>query len=331
MSYEVHVSDEKKELRPAGKVSVLKFKSGMLGEPELDRVLSQAHSLHPIRELWIEKGAMMAMRHADVNGVRIAYSVRGSGPPLVLIMGYRLSSRAWPRDFIEKLAERFTVVAFDNRGTGDSDKPTTGYEIANMARDVCGLVDHLEIPRANILGYSMGGAIAQLVARERPDLVAGMVLCATAAHLPVGPGGGGPLEAALAVAASGARLGGHVTHFPTAPVRLAAGAIRSLRATTPTDFVQWAVDELRRHDVRTLLEAARASSRHDAREWIGDVRTPAAVVLTARDRLVPPERQLETAELLGASVHEVEGGHAVCTRDRFVGPLVDACRAVTRH
>jgi pimeloyl-ACP methyl ester carboxylesterase len=97
------------------------------------------------------------MQYADVNGIRIAYGIRGSGPPLVLIMGYRLSSLAWPLDFIEALAERFTVVLFDNRGTGTSEKPTSGYEISNMARDVGGLLDHLEIGRANVLGYSMGG------------------------------------------------------------------------------------------------------------------------------------------------------------------------------
>jgi 3-oxoadipate enol-lactonase len=121
----------------------------------------------------------MTMQYADVNGIKIAYGVRGSGPPLVLIMGYRLSSLAWPLDFIEGLAERFTVVFFDNRGTGTSDKPTFGYEISNMAKDVCGLLDHLEIARANVLGYSMGGAIAQEFVRQFPDRVLALALCAT--------------------------------------------------------------------------------------------------------------------------------------------------------
>jgi 3-oxoadipate enol-lactonase len=121
----------------------------------------------------------MTMRHADVNGIQIAYGVHGSGPPLVLIMGYRLSSLAWPLGFVEALVERFTVVLFDNRGTGASDKPTIGYEISNMAKDVCGLMDHLEIARANVLGYSMGGAIAQDFVRQFPDRVLGLVLCAT--------------------------------------------------------------------------------------------------------------------------------------------------------
>ena len=93
-------------------------------------------------------GRSKTMQYAHVNGIKIAYGVLGSGPPLVLIMGYRLSSLAWPLDFIEALAERFTVVLFDNRGTGRSDKPTFGYEISNMAKDVGGLLDHLDIARA---------------------------------------------------------------------------------------------------------------------------------------------------------------------------------------
>jgi 3-oxoadipate enol-lactonase len=120
-----------------------------------------------------------AMQYADVNGIRIAYGIRGAGPPLVLIMGYRLSSLAWPLDFIEALAERFTVVFFDNRGTGTSDKPTSGYEISNMAKDVGGLLDHLEMARTNVLGYSMGGAIAQEFVRQFPDRVLALALCAT--------------------------------------------------------------------------------------------------------------------------------------------------------
>jgi pimeloyl-ACP methyl ester carboxylesterase len=81
----------------------------------------------------------MGLRFAKVNGIRVAYHVRGRGPPLVLVMGYRLNSAAWPVTFIEQLARRFTVITLDNRGTGLSDKPVNGYAIANLARDVCGL------------------------------------------------------------------------------------------------------------------------------------------------------------------------------------------------
>jgi len=275
-------------------------------------------------------------RAVELAGRGTTYVRELPGPPgaptLVLLHGWMGSGGLnWCRVF-EPLGREFRVLAPDFRGHGRGMRARAVFRLDDCAEDLAALLDALSTGPVVLAGYSMGGAVAQLLARQRPELVAGLVLCATAAQLPVGPACGHPVEAALAVAASGVRLGGHVAHVPTAPVRFAADRAsnlgRRVRATTPTDFVQWAVDELRRHDVRTLLEAARAASRHDARAWIGEVRAPAAVVLTTHDRLVPPERQLATAELLGATVHEVEGGHTVCTRDRFAGPLVDACRAV---
>ena len=116
---------------------------------------------------------------AKVNGVNIAFDVQGEGPPLVLLMGYRLSSAAWPSAFIDGLARQFSVITLDNRGTGQSDKPVDGYAIDNMARDVAGLLDELKISHTHILGYSMGGAIAQEFVRQFPDRVSGLVLSAT--------------------------------------------------------------------------------------------------------------------------------------------------------
>jgi pimeloyl-ACP methyl ester carboxylesterase len=121
----------------------------------------------------------MGVRFANVNGIRMAYRVRGKGPALVLVMGYRLNSAAWPATFIEQLARQFTVITLDNRGTGLSDKPVHGYAIANLARDVCGLLDELEIAKVNMFGYSMGGAIAQEFVRQFPNRVSHLVLCAT--------------------------------------------------------------------------------------------------------------------------------------------------------
>jgi pimeloyl-ACP methyl ester carboxylesterase len=119
------------------------------------------------------------MRFARANGVRLAYRVQGEGPPLVLIMGYRLNSEAWPAWFIETLTRQFTVITLDNRGTGQSDKPVTGYAIANMARDVFELLGELRITSAYLLGYSMGGAIAQEFVRQFPERGRGLILCAT--------------------------------------------------------------------------------------------------------------------------------------------------------
>jgi len=129
---------------------------------------------------------------ARVGTVKIHYEVRGAGAPLLLIMGYRSSSRLWGLAFLESLARRFTVVTFDNRGTGASDKPNAVYTIEMMADDAVGVLDHLRVAQAHVFGVSMGGMIAQELALRHPQrldrLILGCTTCdgqrATTASLP---------------------------------------------------------------------------------------------------------------------------------------------------
>ena len=121
----------------------------------------------------------MTASFAEVNGIRMAYRIQGAGPPLVLVMGYRLSSAAWPAAFVEALSRQFMVITPDNRGTGLSDKPVHGYALANMARDILELLDKLGIERVHLFGYSMGGAVAQEFVRQFPERVQSLMLCAT--------------------------------------------------------------------------------------------------------------------------------------------------------
>jgi pimeloyl-ACP methyl ester carboxylesterase len=237
-------------------------------------------------------GRPATMRHVDVNGTRIAYSVRGSGPPLVLIMGYRLSALAWPLDFIEALAERFTVVVFDNRGTGASDKPTSGYEIANMARDVRGLLNHLAIGRANILGYSMGGAIAQEFVRQFPDRVLGLVLCATM------PGGPRAVYASPSVVRVMRELDG------LTPEQIAR---RIWQVTYSPGYLEkhreLAEDQMRREIVApTPLHAAdlqfQAFAEFDCSRALAHIEAPTLVLTGDLDQLVSPRNSRAIADLI---------------------------------
>src|SRR5712671_6855331 len=234
----------------------------------------------------------MTMQYAEVNGIRVAYCVHVSGPPLVLILGYRLSSLAWPLAFIEALAQRFTVVLFDNRGTGASDKPTFGYEISNMARDVGGLLDHLKIARANVLGYSMGGAIAQEFIRQFPDRVLGLVLCATMC--------GGP----------------RAVYAPPAVVRV----MRELDGLKPEEIARqiWSVsysagylenhrelaeDQMRREIAApTPLHAAdlqyQAFAEFDCSKALPNVKAPTLVLTGDLDQLVSPQNSKFIASLI---------------------------------
>jgi 3-oxoadipate enol-lactonase len=113
------------------------------------------------------------------NGVSLRCQVVGGGPPLCLINGFRLHGSAWPECFVERLAKHFSVVTYDARGTGLSDKPTDDYAVATMARDAAELITELGFQKAHVLGFSMGGMVAQDLAIRHPQRVHRLVLFAT--------------------------------------------------------------------------------------------------------------------------------------------------------
>ena len=111
-----------------------------------------------------------------VNDIEMYYEVHGEGTPLVLIQGYGGSSTDWIPEIIQGFEDEFKVIIFDNRGTGQSDKPDVEYSIKMMADDVTCLMESIGIQRAHVLGLSMGGVIAQemanllrLLDRDGPD------------------------------------------------------------------------------------------------------------------------------------------------------------------
>ncbi len=124
------------------------------------------------------------MPRARANEVNLYYEMHGDGPPLLLVMGLGGNLAMWDPELIDALAQRFRVVAFENRGTGRSDKPDRPYSIKMFADDAAALLGTLEIPRAHVVGASMGGMIAQQLALDHPACVDRLVLCCTA---PGGP------------------------------------------------------------------------------------------------------------------------------------------------
>jgi pimeloyl-ACP methyl ester carboxylesterase len=113
-----------------------------------------------------------------INDIQLYYEIHGRGDPLVLIMGLRRNAEWWIHQ-IPTLAKSFQVVVFDNRGAGRSDKPEMAYSIGLFAEDTKELMTSLGIPRAHILGISMGGYIAQELAIRYPKMGRGLILGCT--------------------------------------------------------------------------------------------------------------------------------------------------------
>lgn len=122
-----------------------------------------------------------------VNGeVTVAYEIRGEGTPVVLLMGLGLPGRMWC-EMADRLVEReFRCVIPDNRGTGHSDVPWPPYSMGEMADDAALILDAEGIEQALVCGVSFGGMVAQHVALEHPDRVAGLLLAATTCGVPTG-------------------------------------------------------------------------------------------------------------------------------------------------
>ena len=245
-------------------------------------------------------------------------------PTLLLLHGWTATADLnWFTSYAA-LGEAFHVVAVDHRGHGRGIHTRDRFRLEDCADDAAALIGALDLGPVVPVGYSMGGPIAQLLWRRHPELVAGLVLCATSgSFLPR------PEERAWFAGVDGlARIA------RVAPMSM-VGRIGQRLMTARLEqgpLHDWAVDELSLANPRTVLEAGSALGRFRSLEWLEAVDVPTAVVVTDHDRVVPTARQERlAASIPGATVHRVHGDHSVCVSDpdAFVPVLLDACRAVT--
>jgi pimeloyl-ACP methyl ester carboxylesterase len=115
----------------------------------------------------------------EVEGRRLAWRRLGEGPPLLLINGYAATGADWDPGFLAALAESFEVICPDNRGVGESELGVGELTIDGMAADFVALLNALGIERVTVVGWSMGGFVAQCLAARAPGRVAALALLAT--------------------------------------------------------------------------------------------------------------------------------------------------------
>jgi pimeloyl-ACP methyl ester carboxylesterase len=131
-------------------------------------------------------GAQAEDKFFDSNGVKIRYSVEGSGEPVLLIHGFTVDLDAnWRAPgLIAALTKTHQVIAYDNRGHGKSDKPHDPKQYGmEMVFDAVRLLDHLKINKAHVVGYSMGASIANKLLTTHPDRLISVTLGGNAGKL----------------------------------------------------------------------------------------------------------------------------------------------------
>jgi len=133
----------------------------------------------PSRQAGTPSVVSSPVRVAHTSLGTVGYRIVGSGPPLVMITGYPTTMEDWDPRLVDALAKHYRVVIFDNAGIGDTQQLPGPLTIDAMARQTGALIETLRLSRPDVLGWSMGGMIAQALAVLDPSQVRRLVLCAT--------------------------------------------------------------------------------------------------------------------------------------------------------
>ena len=263
----------------------------------------------------------MAERMVEANGVELCAEAFGdpADPPVLLVMGSGGSMLWWDEGFCRLLADggRF-VIRYDHRDTGRSvtyEPGSPGYTGADLVSDAAGVLDAHGIPAAHVVGVSMGGALAQLLALDFPGHVRSLVLISTTQAVSGGRGGLPPPTAAFSRFAATATVDwtdrDSVSEYLVEYSRVLAGGRRP--------FDEARVRELVRRDVERARSFA-AAQNHDAlpddersREPLSSIAVPTLVVHGTADPLFPfPHGEALADEIPGARLLALEdAGHGV--------------------
>lgn len=137
-------------------------------------------ALHPTSNL----SNHFTMAFTTCNGIKVFYEIHGTGTPLILISGLGGDHYFW-QSSLAVLAEKFQVITFDTRGIGQTDTPAEPYSMDVFVADLLALLNNLQIDKAHLLGFSMGGNIALYFALQHPNRVHQLIIAASHAKMSV--------------------------------------------------------------------------------------------------------------------------------------------------
>jgi pimeloyl-ACP methyl ester carboxylesterase len=268
-------------------------------------------------------------------GERIELPGRGTtfvrhveGPPgaptVVLLHGWIASGGLNWFNAFGPLSERYSVMAPDLRGHGRGLRTNRRFRLADCADDVAAVLEARGTGPVIAVGYSMGGPVAQLLWRRHPEVVSGLVLCATSYRFVNGARERFVFSSMMATAVGTTRAGELVGRAPGMGRWMPKGS-----GERPTKLRTWAAGEMRRHDLVKIMEAGQAIGSYNARRWIGEVDVPTTVLITTRDRAVSPAEQHKLVEVIpGAEAQLLDDGHIACAKREFGPALVRAVDSV---
>ena len=209
------------------------------------------------------------------NGVRLYFEQRGAGTPALVFLHYwGGSSQTW-QHVVERLSIDYRTVAIDQRGWGQSEAPAGGYALADMAADAVGVIEALDLESYVLVGHSMGGKVAQLIASLRPRGLIGLALVAPSPPTPLPM----PIEARQGMVAA---YDTRDSVIATVEHVLAPGGL------DPRDLEIVIADSLRGSPVAKAAWPLSAS-QEDIGALVSQIDVPVLIASGSGDQVDPPE------------------------------------------
>ncbi len=269
-----------------------------------------------------------AGHHLRLPGRGTTYLRVAEGPPgaptVLLIHGWLASGGLnWVRCF-EPLQRHFNVIAPDMRGHARGIRSRRRFRLADCADDTAAMLRKLRTGPVMVVGYSMGGPIAQLLWKRHRELVEGMVLIATGCEFVPGNRERYALAAIASVAAGTTQVGAVASWAPAFITRRLFGM--EVSRANPGAVGRWAREEMSHHSIRVIFEAVHSLATYSSKHWISDIDVPTSVIITETDRAVSPEAQLRLAMAIpDAHINRIHDGHTACINRDFGRKVTNAC------
>ena len=154
----------------------------IIAAPLINFAYAQASQVDPTRNNNTNANSIdiqnIQAKNVNVGDIDIAYKTFGKGDPILLINGYSFTMDSWDPTLLETLASNHTVIIFNNRGIGNTTSGSEQFSIEQFANDTAGLLEALNIKKADVLAWSLGGRIAQELTLNYPDRVGKLILYA---------------------------------------------------------------------------------------------------------------------------------------------------------
>ena len=243
---------------------------------------------------------------AELENLDMYYEIIGQGDPLVMIRGLGSNVDHWYEQ-VPTLSKKYQLLVFDNRGIARSSDPGSAFSTRDMAGDTAALMESAGIRSAHVLGYSMGGMVAQEIALNYPEKIKGMILVATDCGI----------TQRIKARPEVSRLFSQMVSLGTPEAKLAAAACLYAKHTfeSKTEVIEHYNEVSMRFPASQDIMARQwaAVTQHDACSRLQNISSPTLTLTGSEDVLIPPENAKIMAEIIpNARMSTIDdGGHLV--------------------